>query len=76
MTTALNTPTEQKKEQNVRRSQREKRREEGRMAYSQIGDRVEGPSRCLIGADSLFQTELDSSPLRDCELDTREGEML
>lgn len=24
------------------------------MAYSQIGDRVEGPSRCLTGAESFL----------------------
>lgn len=43
-----------KKKRAKRRRGGEKTREEGRMAYSQIGDRVEGPSRCLIGADSLF----------------------
>jgi hypothetical protein len=40
------------------------------MAYSQIGDRVEGPSRCLTGAESFldcvrlcFSLTLESTPL-------------
>jgi hypothetical protein len=47
------TPKEDKKEKEKAR-EKEKREEEGLMAYSQIGDRVEGPSRCLTGAESPF----------------------